>query len=150
MVWRLILLLVVSVAWGAEAAEGKIIKVLPHVLDEKGRHTLSPSLYERDAYQAYLRSNEELISALRFDIQYKGPRPATEELTMRIEIRGSKTGMGKAAAFEAPVKATGWLSKWAAITLSREDYQRVGEIVAWRVTLLSGEFVVAEQESFLW
>lgn len=149
MVCRLVLLLLLSLNWAA-AAEAKIIKVLPHVLDAKGRHTLSPSLYERDAYQAYLHAHEELISALRFDIQYKGPKPAPENLVMRIELRGSKTGLGKVETFEAPVQPAGFFSKWAAIRLSREDYLRIGEIIAWRVTLLSEEFVLAEQESFLW
>lgn len=31
----------------ASAATGKVIKVLPHFLDLKGRHTKSPSLSER-------------------------------------------------------------------------------------------------------
>ena len=46
-------LLVFGVA-NAAHAEAKISKVLPHWLDKKGRHTLSPSLFERDAYQAQL------------------------------------------------------------------------------------------------
>ena len=146
---RIAILLLLSLSW-AGAAEAKIIKVLPHVLDEKGRHTLSPSLYERDAYQVHLRAHPELISALRFDIQYKGPRPAPADLTMRIELRGSKLGMDKSETFQAPVKPTGRFAKWAAITLSRDDYQRIGEIIAWRVTLWNGDFILAEQESFLW
>src|SRR5437899_2397501 len=36
----------------ATAATGRIIKVLPHLLDLQGHHALSPSLYDRDAYQA--------------------------------------------------------------------------------------------------
>lgn len=147
--WRVIILLVFSVVW-LDAAEARILKVLPHLLDEEGRHTLSPSLYERDAYQVHLRENEELISALRFDIQYKGPRPAPADLTMKIEIRGSGTGLAETETFAAEVQPTGWLAQWAAIVLSREDYDRVGEIIAWRVTLWSGGLIVAEQESFLW
>ena len=50
----------------SEAASAKIIKVLPHLLDRDGRHTLSPSLYERDAYQAILRAHPIQRSALRF------------------------------------------------------------------------------------
>ena len=37
---------------GAAAATGSVIKVLPQFLDLKGRTALSPSLYDRDAYQA--------------------------------------------------------------------------------------------------
>ncbi len=48
--------LLLATAWSATAAPAKVIKVLPHFLDQKGRHALSPSLYDRDAYQAHLRS----------------------------------------------------------------------------------------------
>ena len=149
MIWRALILLLLSVSL-AEAAEAKILKVLPHLLDREGRHTLSPSLYERDAYQVHLRENEELISALRFDIQYKGPRPAPDDLVMKIEIRGSGTGLAETETFEAKVKPTGFFAKWAGIVLDREAYQRIGEIIAWRVTLWSGGLIVAEEESFLW
>src|SRR5881397_3758387 len=73
---------------GAEAAIGRIIKVLPHLLDREGRHSLSPSLYERDAYQAFLRKNADLCSGLRFDIQWKAKRVAGTQLLLRVEIRG--------------------------------------------------------------
>ena len=45
--------------------------MLPHYLDKEGRHTLSPSLYERDAYQAILRQNPEKRGGMRFDVQWK-------------------------------------------------------------------------------
>ncbi len=34
----------------AGAASARIAKVLPQLLDLEGRHALSPSLYDRDAY----------------------------------------------------------------------------------------------------
>ena len=43
----------------AGASTGRVFKVLPHFLDTNGVHTLSPSLYERDAYQAHLRQHPE-------------------------------------------------------------------------------------------
>ena len=50
-------LLLLGVISTTDAARpGKISKVLPHWLDLQGRHTLSPSLLERDAYQAKLRA----------------------------------------------------------------------------------------------
>ncbi len=56
----------------AHAASGKVLKVLPHFLDLQGRHALSPSLFERDAYQAHLRKNPAEVSALRFDVEWSG------------------------------------------------------------------------------
>src|SRR5206468_2182976 len=89
-------------ALGAEAATGRIIKVLPHLLDREGRHTLSPSLYERDAYQAFLRKNPERCAGLRFDVHWKANRAAGPRLLLRVEIRGSKAA--KPALLEQPAR----------------------------------------------
>ena len=53
----LILLGSLSMAFADEAAAGRVIKVLPLFLDLKGHDALSPSLYDRDAYQVYLRQH---------------------------------------------------------------------------------------------
>lgn len=133
----------------AEAA-GKIVKVLPHFLDREGRHTLSASLYERDAYQAQLRQHKDQISALRFDIQWKPPAGDKSNLKMRVEIRGSKNLGTKPVVFEEALKPAKWLGNWAALTVPRQTYEQLGQMVAWRVTLWSGDQQLAEQKSFLW
>src|SRR5258705_13546151 len=69
-----------TLAWQASAATGRIIKVLPHFLDLKGRHSLSPSLYDRDAYQARLRDHREERSGMRFDIEWKSKGGVFEPL----------------------------------------------------------------------
>ena len=46
-----------AVIWSAQAATGRVIKVLPQFLDLKGRNSLTPSLYERDVYQNVLRDH---------------------------------------------------------------------------------------------
>ena len=48
-----------------QAVAGKVIKVLPEYLDREGRHALSPSLFDRDAYQAQLRWHAEERSGVR-------------------------------------------------------------------------------------
>ena len=53
-------------------SEKGIVKVLPHYLDEEGRHSDGPSLLHRDVYQKKLRDEPELINALRFDIKWCG------------------------------------------------------------------------------
>src|SRR5437762_14075294 len=65
----------------------KILKVLPHYLDHKGRHTVSPSLYERDAYHAWLRKNLDARSSLRFDV-HRNAR-GWKELKLRVELQGA-------------------------------------------------------------
>ena len=151
--WKNILLLLWLVPTLATAADqAKVIKVLPHFLDLQGRHALHPSLYERDAYQARLRQNPALRSALRFDIQWKDG--GWKEAKLRLELRGSPAGSGgansKPVVLEKTVPADGWLSNWSSITLGGEDYKKFGELVAWRLTLWNGDQQVGEQKSFLW
>jgi hypothetical protein len=52
----LMLLLLVTLAPAAQAAGPRVYKVLPQFLDVNGRASLTPSLYDRDAYQAIHRS----------------------------------------------------------------------------------------------
>ncbi len=140
-------------AWGAPAASARILKVLPHFLDRNGRHTLSPSLYDRDAYQARLREHPELRSGLRFDVQWRGRtgRPAT--LKLRLELRGSARGeLPTQQVLETTVRVgrSGAGSGWVALRLSGEPYEQFGDLTAWRATLWDGDTLLAEQKSFLW
>ena len=129
-------------------AEGKIHKVLPHFVDRQGRHTLSPSLYERDAYQAQLRTDPALRAGLRFDVHWKARK--SDALKLRVDMRGSNTNEATNVSVEMPVKPPGFFSKWSAVHLKKEDYVRLGELRSWRATLLDGDQVLAEQRSFLW
>ena len=144
----LIAVLLASTALLAHAGSGKVLKVLPHFLDEKGRHTLSPSLFERDAYQAHLRKNPAEVSGLRFDMEWSASgKPAS--LRIRVEARGGKAA-AKPAVLETAVKP-GWSgSAWSSVTLDKEAYQLLGGVAAWRVTLWDGDQMLAEQKSFLW
>src|SRR4051812_18089333 len=83
---------VLMAAISANAATGRVIKVLPQFLDLKGQHTLSPSLYDRDAYQLVLRNNPEQRSGMRFAVQWKAHDSSSAPLKLRIELRGTATG----------------------------------------------------------
>jgi hypothetical protein len=151
MCWqRLTVLIVLAFALVAKAETAKVIKVLPHFLDLKGRDSLNPSLFDRDAYQLELRSHHTNRSALRFNVQWKAPYLAYDALTLRLEAKGAKGKEPKLVTLEQPVKPGARLSKWTALTLSGEEYQSFGELISWHVTLLNGTNVVAEQKSFLW
>ena len=135
----------------AAPATGRVMKVLPHFLDLKGRHTLSPSLYERDAYQAFLRQHTNQISAGQFHIQWKAAGKPTTPLKLRVEVRGASRGdLPKQVVLEKPVERGGWFSHWTAIPLSRNDYKNLGEVTAWRVTLWEDSQLLGQQQSFLW
>ena len=131
-------------------ASGKVIKVLPHFLDAQGRHTKSPSLFDRDAYQAWLRLHPKECSGIRYDVQWKA-RTATAKLKLRVELRGIAQGnLPREKTLEAEVSPGRGSSRWNGVALTGEDYQAFGEITAWRVTLWDGETLLGEQKSYLW
>lgn len=136
---------------GARGAEGKVYKVLPQFLDKDGRTAVSPSLYDRDAYQAYLRKHPAEISGMRFAVEWKTKGPRWEPLKLVVEMRGVSSGdVPKTETIELPVKDRGWFSHWSSVKLDREKYKELGEITAWRVTLWEGDTVLSERKSFLW
>ena len=134
------------------AADARILKVLPHAVDEMGRHTLSPSLYERDAYQVYLREHPDLVAAMRFDIQWKADMDPETPLTLQIEIRTSRRDLTDPLRLSKSVVPRRFLFKrrWTALQIPRQQFNELGKILAWRVSLWRGGEVVAEQRSFLW
>ncbi len=135
----------------AEAsANAKIIKVLPTFLDMKGRHSLSPSLYERDAYQALLRKDKKLISGMRFDVQWKAPSPVSDKLVLRLELRVSTARDAKSVVLEMEVPRKKSGSRWSRLILDGEKFRESGDVLAWRATLLDGDRKAAERTSFLW
>ena len=144
------LLLLIGAPLKADSPESaRVIKVLHHLIDAKGRNALAPSLFERDAYQVHLRENPELIAGSRFDIQFKARR-SEGPVRLRLEVRGSKTGLGNARAFEAEALPDRWGSSWARITLDKATGDAIGTIVAWRAILVRDGVEIAEQQSFLW
>ena len=128
-------------------AETRIVKVLPFLLDTDGRQSLSPSLFERDAYQYFLHAHPEKISTLRFDVQWKG-KPAKGVL--KIELRYAADKAFQTFVIEKPVEKHGWLSTWSQLELPESDFKRFGQMSAWRVTLCDDGSLVSEQKSFLW
>ncbi len=146
---RLLLAFLLLGLISARAAEVKILKVLPLHLDLQGRHALSPSLFDRDAYQAQLKRNPDQRSALKLDIQWKAPKKIGEA-ELRVELRGSSaTGTGTVTLKET-APPTGSFSKWKSVRLEGDAYRKFGELLAWRVTIWQGGQQVAEQKSFLW
>jgi hypothetical protein len=145
----LCLLAITTLASGTETT-GHVLKVLPHLLDQKGQHTISPSLYDRDAYQAKLRASPDLVTGTRFDIEWKARNTGGKTLKLRLELRSDvKDRLPAEKTLETDVKA-GFFGKWTSLSLTGDDYKQFGAITAWRVTLWDGDRQIAEQKSFLW
>jgi hypothetical protein len=147
-----VLLLLGSLAatFAADAVTGRIVKVLPLFLDRQGHDALSPSLYDRDAYQAYLRQHTNEISAVRFDVLWKAANTGDAKLKLRVELRGvGPGGLPREATLEQPVTPRHF-RRWTSLTLSGEARENLGALVAWRATLWSDDQLLGEQKSFLW
>jgi hypothetical protein len=149
----LILLAAAALAVAANAADavtGKIVKVLPLYLDQQGRDALSPSLFDRDAYQARLRERTNGVSGVRFDVLWKADKSPAEKLKIAVELRGIGTNsVPRVKTLETNV-VPGTFRKWTEIPLVGDDYKNFGTVVAWRVTLWNGDKLLGEQKSFLW
>jgi hypothetical protein len=130
------------------APAAKITKVLPHRLDDAGRHTVAPSLYDRDAYQAFLRLHPDRCRGVRFDVHWKARGADPARLRLRVEIRAAREA--KTIVLEQPVRPRRWYQRPTGLMLEGEAYRRAGEVVAWRASLWEGDQLLAEQRSFLW
>jgi hypothetical protein len=139
-----------SMAFADEAATGRVIKALPLFLDLKGHDAVSPSLYDRDAYQVYLRQHPDQRSAIRVDVLWKASNTGNAEVKLWVELRGiGQNGLPRETTLDQVVKP-GFFRHWTSVTLDGEAYKNFGELVAWRVTLWSGDQLLGEQKSFLW
>ena len=146
----LLCLLLIGVAPALHASTAKVIKVLPQFLDKKGRVALSPSLFERDAYQAELRKTPSEQAALRFCVQWKASGVDWSKVKLRLEARGVLGNSLINKTLEMPVKKTGWFTTWSEFKLSGVEFEQFGNLISWHATLWEGDKQIAEQKSFLW
>ena len=146
----IVIALLLAVAPATFAGQGRVIKVLPLYLDENGRDSLHPSLYERDAYQAILRAHSDQRFALRFAVQWKAKDVDWSKTRLVVETRGVKENTIVSRSIEYPLHKGGFFSKWANVDISGKNFGTMGELAAWRVTLWEGDNKLGEQKSFLW
>lgn len=127
----------------------RILKVLPHLLDKEGRHTINPSHFDRDAYQFELRRNRSLCSGMRFDVLWKTRPARPAALTLKLELRGSKATAQNPVLITARAFARGGFSQWTRVPVTGADFEALGELLSWRATLWQEDRQLAEQKSFL-
>jgi len=140
----------VAAAHAADPVTGHIVKMLPFLLDQEGRDAKSPSLFDRDAYQAYLREHTNEVSAIRFDVLWKAVKATDEKIKILVELRGvGAGGVPKLKVLEADA-GPDTSSQWTDLPLAGDDYKKFGAVVAWRATLWNGGQMLGEQKSFLW
>ncbi len=157
--WLAVGLLLIPLTTLTRAADAKVRKVLPNLVDLEGRASLHPSLYERDAYQAYLRKNPDLVGGMRFDVLWSAPVAKAQPLELRLELRGATLRTNNAPAGVTQTNAVTLTNavtparfgaRWTRVTLSPETLRQVGDVTAWKATLLRGGSELASTQSFLW
>ncbi len=134
----------------AHAGEAMVLKVLPQYLDKRGHHSLSPSLYERDAYQAVLRKSPPSQGGVRLAVEWKAKKVDWSHLTMRAEMRCLLNDTMHTVTLQEPVVKNGWFRNWSEFKVTGDDYKKFGHLIAWRVTLWDGDKQLSAMESFLW
>lgn len=144
-----ILLSFLAVTLPAQAAEQRVIKVLPHLLDKNGKHAVSPSLFDRDAYQAWLRQHPAEQSGIRYDVQWKSKEAGEFKLKLELVGRAEK-GEIRRKTIETEVTLRNPKSLWSGIRFTGTDFKLFGPIIAWRVSVWQNETMLAKQQSFLW
>lgn len=147
---RFFIALLLLLAPVVQAGEGSVLKVLSQLVDEHGRHALSPSLYERDAYQFHLRRVPKLRGGARLVVQWKAKNADWTKLTLRAEMRCLLGDNLHSVTMEEPAVKNGHYSSWSEFRIEGADYKNFGQVVAWRVTLLEGDKQLGQLESFLW
>jgi hypothetical protein len=140
----------VAAAPAADAVTGRIVKVLPFLLDQQGRNARSPSLFDRDAYQFFLREHATNVTGIRFDVLWKAAKAPDEKIKIAIELRGLATNSAPRLSTLETNVAPGRFRQWTSVPLAGEDYKNFGQVIAWRVTLWNGGGLLGEQKSFLW
>src|SRR5690606_17207854 len=105
----------------------------------------SPSLFDRDAYQADLKASPDLIHGLQLNIQWRPERGAGTYI-LKTELRGTAGQL----AIDREVSGKGRFSSWEEVKLSEDQHKTLGQLRAWRVSLWQDDRVIGEQTSFLW
>ena len=148
---RLLPVLLLFVSFALYAADtGGVLKVLPFWVDQQGRIAKSPSLFDRDAYQAFLLEHTNDISGIRYDVHWKKGKAGGEDMKLRVELRGvTETSLPKSKILEVPL-TPGTSGAWTEVPFTGDEFKQFGSIIAWHTTLWSGTNMVGEQKSFLW
>ena len=154
--FALLILVAVTVAESpaqeqTNAPAGQVLKVLPQLLDKQGRHTVSPSLFDRDAYQAHLRANPAEVSGIRYAVNWKAKQAKGRQLTVRVELRGlHEDKVPHEAMLETTVNGKTSMRKWTNVKMTGEEFTDFGKVTAWRATLWCDGTLLDEYKSFLW
>jgi hypothetical protein len=128
-----------------------VLKVNRTLLDQFGHETdVVGDLQGQAAYQYDLRHDPFRQRGARFHIKWKAPRRA-ERIRLVLDLQGlnpaNESTRATVAAHQPDMD--GW-AEWTTLDIKGQQFKKLGEIMAWRVTLYSGDQVMAELPSANW
>jgi len=132
------------------AKEASIVKVLPHLLDLRGRASLAPGLFQRDAYQGQLRKDPKQVSGMRFNIQWRAKGVPIKELVLKVWLKTAGRNPNDPLELTVPIRGNRRWGRWSAVPYDGKLFTDNGQVLAWKVELRRGETPLATQTSFLW
>lgn len=128
-----------------------VLKVNRTLLDEKGYETdVVGDLKGEAAYQYVLRHEPRRQTGARFHIKWKAPRK-TDQLRLVLDLQGlnaSNESTRDSISRSFPDRDD-W-AEWTTIDVTGAQFKKLGTIMAWRVTIHSGDRIMAELPSANW
>ena len=128
-----------------------VIKVNRTLLDQFEYETdVVGDLKGEAVYQYDLRHNAQRQFGARFHIKWKAPRGAPS-IRLVLDVRGlntrNETTLDKF--IENYTRMEDW-AEWTTISITGDRFKHLGTIMAWRVSIYSGDRVMAELPSADW
>lgn len=153
----LLLLVLVGSSQSSFAADGdvegyEVKKVNHELLDDAGYNTVEiGDLPAKARYQASLQRSGQ-YSAIRFIIHWRVPSTGTPHITIKLDARGveSKTGRETFETVLQQYPESPDFSGWVNLDLRGAQLKRFGKLMAWKVSILQDDKVMASRKSFTW
>ncbi len=128
-----------------------VLKVNRTLLDNYGYETdVVGNLKGEASYQYSLRHEPNRQSGGRFHIKWRAPKGSTQ-VRLVLDVRGLTPANEtvRDTLSESFADMDGW-AEWTTLDIKERQFKRLGEIMAWRVTIYSGDRVMAELPSGNW
>lgn len=129
----------------------EVLKVNHEFIDSSGYTKEEPGdLINRARYQSMIR-NTDKVRGIRFFIHWKAPNNDGRRLAVKLEARGYDAGsernsMEVITRRIEDVDSSGWIS----VDIDADRYKQFGKLMAWKVSLWSGNELKSSRYSFTW
>ena len=128
-----------------------VLKVNRNLLDNLGYETFAVGDLKKEAdYQYMLRHSPLKQKGVRFHIKWKAPR-RSGAIRLVLDVQGLNAAnlTTRDTVTQNYPDMDGW-AEWSTIDITGKQFKQIGEIMAWRVTICSGDRVMAELPSANW